>query len=215
MATRNGSVPSPDDPLLKFKPVPHRAARRNSITADRQRAFIEQLAATGIVTQAAKHIGASLEALYKLRKRPGAEAFAEAWDRAVDCGVARLEDSALARAIEGEERMIVSAGKVLGTERRFNDALVMFFLRNRRPDRYGNGLVPGSPAFERLRQQVMDEYLADQPGEAEILDSLNAKLAAIRERSEATGRMLRDEGARDPGDWRNYLSDEYGEDGDD
>ncbi|MGC1272030.1 MAG: hypothetical protein WA842_15670, partial [Croceibacterium sp.] len=58
---------SPDDPLLGFAPVPHSRPRRNSITADRQRAFIEHLAATGIVRRAAKHIGASLEALYKLR----------------------------------------------------------------------------------------------------------------------------------------------------
>jgi hypothetical protein len=41
-------------------------------------------------------------------------------------------DCALARAIAGEERLVVSAGKVLGTEVRHNEALVMFFLRSRR-----------------------------------------------------------------------------------
>ena len=64
---RIGLPPQPNDPLLAFTPVPHKAARRNSITAGRQRAFIAHLAATGIVTQAAMHIGASMEALYKLR----------------------------------------------------------------------------------------------------------------------------------------------------
>lgn len=49
------------------------------ITPDRQRAFIAALPATGIVTQAAREIGASLEALYKLRNRPGAEGFRTAW----------------------------------------------------------------------------------------------------------------------------------------
>ena len=72
---RIGLPPQPNDPLLAFTPVPHKAARRNSITAGRQRAFIAHLAATGIVTQAAMHIGASMEALYKLRNRPGAEEF--------------------------------------------------------------------------------------------------------------------------------------------
>src|SRR5690606_30418112 len=96
-----------NDPLLSFKPVPHKAPRRNSITAPRQRAFIAMLAASGIVSHAARHIGASLEALYKLRNRAGGEEFAGAWDAAVDRGVARLEDTALARAIQGEERMIV------------------------------------------------------------------------------------------------------------
>ena len=79
-----GEAPDADDPLLAFSPVPHVAPRRNSITAARQRAFIAHLAATGIVTEAARHIGASMEALYKLRRRPGAEEFDAAWDAAVD-----------------------------------------------------------------------------------------------------------------------------------
>lgn len=60
--------PSPDDPLLSFAPVPHTRPRRNSITPDLQRAFIAHLAATGIVQSAARHIGKSMEALYKLRQ---------------------------------------------------------------------------------------------------------------------------------------------------
>jgi hypothetical protein len=63
--------PAEDDPLLGFVPVPHSRPRRNSITPDRQRAFIAALAA--------REIGASLEALYKLRNRPGAEGFRTAW----------------------------------------------------------------------------------------------------------------------------------------
>ena len=102
--------PAPDDPLLDFMPVPHVAARSNSITPDVQRAFIAQLAATGIVTQAARHVGKSMEALYKLRQKPGAEGFRAAWDAALDRGVSRLEDCALARAIEGEEKPILHAG---------------------------------------------------------------------------------------------------------
>ncbi len=129
--------PSPNDPLLSFQPYLHKAPRSNSITPDLQREFISHLAATGIVTSAARHIGRSMEALYKLRQREGAEGFAAAWDKAVDHGVARLEDTALARAIQGEERAIVSAGKILGHERRYNEGLVMFFLKHRLPARYG------------------------------------------------------------------------------
>ena len=103
--------PDPDDPLLGFAPYVHAAPRRNSITPDRQRSFIAALAATGIVTQAARVIGASLEALYKLRNLPGAEGFAAAWEQAIDRGVARLEDCVLQRAIEGEERPIWRNGE--------------------------------------------------------------------------------------------------------
>ena len=80
--------PDPDDPLLGFAPYLHSAPRRNSITPERQRAFISLLAATGIVTQAARSIGASLEALYRLRNLPGAEGFAgevKGWSKIKGC----------------------------------------------------------------------------------------------------------------------------------
>lgn len=152
--------PVPEDPLLDFMPVPHVAARSNSITPDVQRAFIAQLAATGIVTAAALHVGKSMEALYKLRQKPGAEGFRSAWDAALDRGVARLEDTALARAIQGEERLILHGGKVVAAERRHNDALVMFFLRTRLPHRYDQqkDVGPGHPTYEK----VAAAYAAEQ-----------------------------------------------------
>lgn len=190
--------PSPvedTDPLLDFAPVPHTAPRRNSITPDRQRRFIAHLAATGIVKQAARHIGASLEALYKLRQKPGAAEFAQAWDMAVDRGVSRLEDCALARAIEGEERMVVSAGKVLGTERRHNEALVMFFLRQRRADRYGPNVGPGHPLYESIKAEVLAEDRARRKAESgDVLARLNARIDRMRERREAADRLLAGDG---------------------
>ncbi|MEZ5694911.1 MAG: hypothetical protein R3E18_00340 [Sphingomonadaceae bacterium] len=86
--------PAEGDPLLDFTPVPHKQLRRNSITPELQRRFIATLAATGIVKQAARSIGKSLEAIYKLRQRPGAEGFCAAWDAALERGVQRLEDCA-------------------------------------------------------------------------------------------------------------------------
>lgn len=197
---------SPDDPLLGFAPVPHVAPRRNSITAERQRAFIAHLAATGIVRQAAKQIGASLEALYKLRSRPGAEAFSAAWDEAVDRGVQRLEDCALASVIEGEERLVVSGGKVLGVERRRNAALTMFFLKNRRPQRYGDQVSPGHPMYERIKEQVLAEIAANEPSEAEVLESINKLIDDMKVRSEANTRLL----AEEPADW-DEVEDEGGD----
>ena len=60
VAHRDAEEPAPDDPLLDFAPAPHTHPRKNSITAERQRAFIAHLAATGIVAEAARHVGASL-----------------------------------------------------------------------------------------------------------------------------------------------------------
>ncbi len=147
-----GAPPEPDDPLLCFAPYLHPAPRGNSITPERQRAFIAALAASGIVTQAARRIGASLEALYKLRRLPGAEGFAHAWEAALDHGVARLEDCALALALEGEELPIVSGGKLLGTYRKHNFGHIRFMLSQRRGERFapirgtGERALPAAPA---------------------------------------------------------------------
>ena len=101
-----GTEPDTDDPLLSFAPHIHPHPRSNSITPERQRRFIATLAATGIVTQAARESsfclplrymrqrGKGMEALYKLRARPGAQGFAAAWDAALERGVQRLEDCA-------------------------------------------------------------------------------------------------------------------------
>jgi len=88
-----------DDPLLDFLPYCHKAPRGNSITPEVQRAFIIQLAASGIVKQAATKVGKSIEALYKLREKPGAEDFRRAWDEALEWGRLRLEDCAMERAL--------------------------------------------------------------------------------------------------------------------
>jgi len=179
MAHRDGEMPDDDDPLLAFVPAPHTHPRRNSITGDRQRAFVAHLAATGIVAEAAGHIGASLEALYKLRHKPGAEGFAAAWDEAVDRGVLRVEHGALQRAIEGVERPVVSGGKLLGTCRVHNEALVMFVLRQRQPGRYGTTpkqeLRPGHPEYERIRGE-----LRPKPFD-EVKESILRKIKAIEE----------------------------------
>ncbi len=187
--------PSPDDPLLGFAPYIHTAPRRNSITPDRQRAFIAALAASGIVTQAAREIGASLEALYKLRNKPGAEGFCAAWEAAIDRGIARLEDCALERAIIGEERPVVSQGKLLGSWRRFDTQLLTFLLRQRRGARWdGAGahfanLKPGHPVYDRLRREWEQETATrNRASRKEILASIDAKLdLARRRRASAQG----------------------------
>lgn len=200
--------PAEDDPLLGFAPFVHQAPRRNSITPDRQRAFIGALAATGIVTQAARVIGASLEALYRLRHRKGAEGFSQAWDMAVDRGMMRLEDCALERAIMGEERLVVSGGKVLGSYTRYDTGLLLFLLRHRRSARYApidpRDVQPGSPLYQR----VMRDYYSRQPSSEEIIESINAKFEKMRERRLAQEARERDDPDRDDPD-----DDDYDEDG--
>jgi hypothetical protein len=188
--------PDPDDPLLSFAPYLHKQPRSNAITPERQRAFIAMLAATGIVTQAARHIGASLEALYKLRHRPGAEGFSVAWDMAIDRGLTRLEDCAVELAVRGEELPIVSAGKLLGTFRKHNFGHIRFVLQQRRRERWGAepggfaALRPGHPVYERLRREwAEEERQARAANSEEVILSINAKLQQMCERRILAGEM--------------------------
>ncbi|MDP3907023.1 hypothetical protein [Novosphingobium sp.] len=185
--------PEPDDPLLGFAPYLHRMPRRNSITPDRQREFIAVLAATGIVTQAARRIGASLEALYRLRHQPGAEGFAAAWEAAIDRGIARLEDCALERALTGEERPVVRGGEVVATWRRYDTALLLFLLRQRRAQRWTTTaphfavLRPGHPVYERLRAEWA---LGDAEDQQAVYDSIDAMIDQMRLNSIANAALL-------------------------
>ena len=181
-----GDEPDADDPLLAFAPFHHKAPRRNSITPELQRRFVATLAATGIVKVAAKRIGKSLEALYKLRARPGAEGFAAAWDAALDRGMQRLEDCALERAIQGTPTPIVSGGKLLGTWDKPDNTLLRFLLQQRLPQRYAAQIAPGHPVYEAIRREVLEAQRAEGvAGEAAVFASLEAKLEKIRARHAA------------------------------
>jgi hypothetical protein len=182
--------------LLGFAPYTHRAPRRNSITPARQAEFIRALAETGVVTQAARRIGASLEALYKLRNRPGAEEFAAAWEMALDRGIERLEDCALERAIVGEERVVVRGGKVVATWRRFDTQLILFLLRQRRSDRYHDQRFWSRREIAAVRAEAKRIWeTQEQPSEAEVYASIDAKLTAMME---ASGWV--DDDGQEPGD---------------
>ena len=192
--------PEDDDPLLAFAPYLHPCPRSNSITPDKQRKFIATLAATGIVSQAARGIGKSMEALYKLRHRPGAEAFSAAWDAAVERGLSRLEDCALELAIAGEELPIVLAGKLLGTYRKHNFGHIRFVLSQRRAARWDAqgadyaALRPGHPVYDRLRAEWLAE---DAAHEQEDFDAIDRMIDEMRERTMANEALLEGPGGDD------------------
>ncbi len=135
-----------DDPLLDFIPYCHKAPRSNSILPDVQRAFIAELAATGIVTQAATKIGKSMEALYKLREKPGAADFARAWDEALERGRMRLEDCAMERAINA------------GLSNLRANSMLSFVIRHRSPHMVDARMVkPGHWLYDRIRYELLGD----------------------------------------------------------
>lgn len=142
--------PEQDDPLLGFAPYLHKRPRRNSITPEVQRRFLAALAASGIVQQAARSIGKSMEALYKLRARPGAEGFAAAWDEALKWGAERLEDCALEIALREDWDFDGWTGR--------REGLLIYLLQRRSAFLVDErDVAPGHPLYERIRAEVLAE----------------------------------------------------------
>jgi hypothetical protein len=137
--TEDGAPP-PDgyDPAdYRWVPV-RRRPRSDGWTEEKQRRFIEMLADTGLVSAAAKAVGLSRESAYRLRRSPHGAAFARAWDAARHHAGGLVEDIAFERAFEGVEHNVYDEnGEVVCTRRAYSDRLLMFLLRNLKPERYG------------------------------------------------------------------------------
>ena len=130
-------LPDPSTALgTGFTPVPRRY-RHDGWTPARQKAFIEALADCGCVTRAAAQVNMAQANCYALRRAKGAEEFRAAWEAALDFGLGRLKDIAFERAIEGQLYPRFVGGRLMGFERRKNDALLMFCLRHYGKDANG------------------------------------------------------------------------------
>ncbi len=121
---------------VPFEPVPVRY-RHDGWTAERQTAFLEKLAECGSVSAAAKYVGMSRESARRLRGRWSARTFRDAWDAALDCGYAELEESAMERSKKGVARPIFYRGEQVGEWRQHDERLTIFLLRFRRRHRFG------------------------------------------------------------------------------
>jgi hypothetical protein len=128
-----------------FTPV-SRKYRYDGWTAERQRAFINALAATGSVKAAAHRINMSPEGAYALRRQPGAESFRAAWNAALDHGVQNLADAMMERALNGVPVPIMYQGAQVAERRVYNERASMFILRHHLPEKYGplKPLAPGT-----------------------------------------------------------------------
>jgi hypothetical protein len=127
-----------------FDPVPVRQ-RHDGWTPKKQRDFIEALAATACVTEAAKAVGMSPKSAYLLREREDAGSFHAAWIAAQHYAVATLEGAAFSRAIYGVPVPHYYKGELVGEHRKYNDGLAMFLLRHNDLGRYGKGWDRLSP----------------------------------------------------------------------
>lgn len=116
--------------------VPPRRHRHDGWTVDRQKQFLELLAATASVSDAARGVGMSRTSAYRLYNRADAGAFRAGWDQALALARNVLATTAYDRAVNGAEEIVYYKGQRIGVRWKFNDRLLMFLLRVRDPLNY-------------------------------------------------------------------------------
>jgi hypothetical protein len=172
-----------------------RKRRSDGWTPQRQVDFIAALADTGCVAEAARIVGMSVMSCYRLRRAPGAENFAAAWDAALQQAARKLVDIAFDRAIHGSDEPVFDKdGRRVGRRMRTNDRLLMFLLGKYMPERFGrdrdarrpegSALPALPPVAEALRAlepvQPPDPHLLMPPDELgtalEVADIFDGEL---------------------------------------
>ena len=152
----------PEKINFPFIPIALRP-RHDGWTAEKQIAFIEALAETGIVEEACRRVGMSDTSAYALRHRPDGAPFRQAWEAAMDYSIHLIEQDAFTRSRRGVARPIFHKGEQVGEWRHFDERLTMFLLRSRRPARFGKWMDEVPPAQPNLsdRNYALADALFD------------------------------------------------------
>ncbi len=178
-----------------------RKPRADGWSDSKQRDFIEALADGGSVAEAARAVHMSPSSAYRLRRSPGGEAFARAWDAAVAQAVGMLVDVAFDRAINGTVEPVLDAdGRRIGSRHRPGDRMLMFLLAAHYPDRYGRQYrrrpargeaeaPPPAPAPGPSVAEALDALTPVPPAEPEKLMALADLDVAIEVADLSDGRL--------------------------
>ena len=111
---------------------PHPVTKLTAHARDR---FIVELRAHGNISAAARSIGFTRQAAYRLRKQN--EAFAEQWDEAVNGYLDELESVVADRGLNGTLKPIVYQGEITGYVREFDTNAALATLRAKRRTVWG------------------------------------------------------------------------------
>ena len=170
----DGTAPSETPPVAldahgfdpaEYRWVPvKRQSRPDGWSDARQRLFIEALADTGSVLEAAMLVNMTAKSAYALRRAPDGQGFAAAWDMAIRQAALKLADVAFERAMIGSDEPVFDRnGERVGRRFRVSDRLLMFLLRAHLPERYrfanSEMRAPGEPPPPSPEPAALDEAL--------------------------------------------------------
>ncbi len=121
-----GDMAEPEVALAQpSRPPRARTQRHDGWTPERIRIFLFTLAQCGVVADAAKAAGMSVQGAYRLRNRAAGHAFDVAWSAAAMLGRKHLVDSAMSRALNGWIETTWRRGEIWGERNRFDNRLTM------------------------------------------------------------------------------------------
>ncbi|MFU7527654.1 hypothetical protein [Qipengyuania sp. ASV99] len=100
-------------------------------TPARQATFLQALASTHSVANAARVAGMSRQSAYALRARLKGEPFDHAWTAALRCRFDALAEAAMERALNGVEVPHYHRGELIGTSRKYDERLTVALLMMR------------------------------------------------------------------------------------
>jgi len=148
---------------------PELVATRNCYqgwSADKQRLFLRQLAATGSVTRAAEAVGMTARAAYYLRNRPQAHAFREGWALALRAASDTLVAVAYDRAVHGARQKYWQDGKLVGERLVPSDRMLTWLLARIGPEIPKRAFGANETKWEDLERKLPNLSLIT-PGPAE------------------------------------------------
>lgn len=99
-----------------------------------QAKFLAELARTGIVSDACRAAGIHRNTAYLWREQ--SDHFRQGWEQAEATATEAMEAEMRRRAVEGCRRPVFQQGRQVGEVTEYSDALLMFMLRARAPEKY-------------------------------------------------------------------------------
>lgn len=125
--------------------------------------FLDHIAVGKSVRAAAAAIGVKPHLPYSWRKLD--EGFSAAWSAAEEAGTDIIEEEAFRRAVTGVEKPVYRGGEIVGHVADYSDAMLMFLLKSRRPERYGaTAKTTGSKTIEDLNLEGARDALISKFG---------------------------------------------------
>jgi hypothetical protein len=103
-------------------------------TAQHKKAFLAHYREAGNISRACDAAAVERRTVYKWQEHD--DGFALAFKQAQVEAVEALEAEAYRRAVEGVEEPLHSAGRMIGTVRRYSDTLLIFLLKGAAPAKY-------------------------------------------------------------------------------